>query len=368
MNLDGLLREGSLTDLTWYKNGLKQPGEITFHPESKNPNNVKPEAQNQWGYGDISPIFEEDIAGTVDRHIPEKDLGDVAPVVVFARNLMNQGAPALIVDREIKAKFTKDQMRQGLRGLRELFAMDGIIGRIAIDARGYESCELAKTAADRSPYKRHLKFVIGCSCGTPHMVPASAGDMELVASTGNVADDFLAMDETPYETKEIPYCRSTMMPLYASVDDLDPSGVNDLMVVVENVSGVPGDEAARLRMLDEKPIKKAQEIFRAIDKAAATQERRRYSEPVDASEFMMDSAENEIELFAETLPPLDVDSSAGDFMGQGIPSILAEIDEVDMTLDSQGTIFEGSDIIELDEIREAEAPLDIEMDESEISW
>jgi hypothetical protein len=367
MNLDGILREGSLTDLSWYKDGMKTPGEITFHPEgSKNPNNVKPEAQDQWGYGDISPIFVEDISGMVKRNIPEKDLGDVAPVVLFARHMMNQGASAPVVDREIKARFTKEEMRQGLRGLKSLLAMDGIIGRFAIDARGYENCNQAKQAAEKSPYKRYMKFIIGCSCGDPHMIPAQDNGLEMVASTGNVADDFFAMDES-YESKEIPHCRSTMLPLYASVDDLDPSWQNDLMVVVENLSGIPGDEAKRIRMLDEKPIKKAQMMFRAIDKIASTEGRQRYSEPIDASEFMIDTAENEIELVAES-QSIEIDASPGDFIGDDMPSILAELEDVDMTLDSQGTVFEGSDVIELDEVREAESDLDIDMEESEISW
>jgi hypothetical protein len=367
MNLDGILKEGSLTDLTWLEDGMLNPPEITFHPSDEGLNNVKPQAQDQWGYGDISPIFDENISGVVNRHIPEEDLGDVAPVVIFARHMMNQGASGPVIDREIKARFTKDEMHKGLRGLKRLFAMDGIIGRFAIDATGYPNCNQAKQAADKSPYKRYLKFVIGCSCGDPHMIPVQNEGLEMVASTGNVADDFFAMDES-YESKEIPHCRSTMLPLYASVDDLDPSWQNDLMMVVENISGVPGDDAKRIRLLDEKPVKKAQMIFKAIDRVASTEGRKRYSEPVDASEYMLDTADNEIELFTETMPDIEVDGSAGDFIGDEIPSILAELEEVDMTLDAQGTIFEGSDVIELDDEIELEPDIDIDLDDSEISW
>lgn len=366
MNLDGILKEGSLTDLTWLENGMLNPGEVTFHPSNEGLNNVKPDAQDQWGYGDISPIFDEEISGAVKRHIPEEDLGDVAPVVIFARHMMNQGATSPVIDREIKARFTKEEMRKGLRGLKSLFAMDGIIGRFAIDARGYENCKQAKQAADKSPYKRHLKFVIGCSCGDPHMIPVQDAGLEMVASTGNVADDFFAMDEAPYEVKEIPHCRSTRLPLYASIDDFDESWQNDLMMVVENVSGVPADEAKRLRMLDEKPVKKAQQMFKAIDRAASSG-RRRYSEPVDASEYMIEAAENEIELATEAMADIEIDAAPGDFIGDEVPSILAELEDVDMTLDSEGTIFEGSDVIDLDEMKIAESDIDIDMD-SELSW
>jgi hypothetical protein len=199
------------------------------------------------------------------------------------------------------------------------------------------------------------------------MIPVSDQGLEIVASTGNVADDFFAMDEKPHQLKTIPHCRSTMLPLYASVDDIDPSWANSVMTVVENVSGIPGDEASRIRLLDEKPVKKAQMMFKAIDKMASEVGRKRYSEPVNASQHMIDTAENEIELFAETMPSLDIDPSAGDFIGQEVPSILAELEDVDMALDSQGTIFEDSDIIDLDEIRTLEPELDIDMD-SEMSW
>jgi len=369
MNLDGILKEGSLTDLTWYEDGMKVPGEITFNPEgSKNPNNTKPEAQDEWGYGDISPIFDEDIAGTVDRHIPLQDLGDVAPVVIFARDLMNKGADAKTVDREIKANFTKEEMRQGLKGLKELIAMDGIIGRFAIDARGYDSCSHAKMAANNSPYKRYLKFVIGCTCGDPHMIPVSDEKLEMVASTGNVADDFFAMSDAPHEVKTIPHCQSTRLPLYASVDDLDPEWTNDLLTVVENISGVPAGELEKIKMLDAQPIKKAQLLFRVLDKIAEKKEVEKYSKSVDVSDFMIEAGENEIELSSEPLPDIDIDGTAGDFMGQEVPSVLAEAEDIDMTMNANGTIFEGSDVIELDDEIEIQADLDIDINESEISW
>jgi hypothetical protein len=369
MNLDGILKEGSLTDLTWYQDGMKNPGEITFNPEgSKNPNNTKPEAQDQWGYGDISPIFDEDIAGVVDRHIPLEDLGDVAPVVIFARDLMNKGADAKTVDREIKANFTKEEMRQGIKGLKELIAMDGIIGRIAIDARGYKNCEQAKRATENSPYKRYLKFVIGCTCGDPHMIPVADEKMEIVASTGNVADDFFAMSDAPHQVKTIPHCQSIRMPLYAAIDDLDPEWTNDLLTVVENISGVPAGELEKIKMLDAQPVKKAQTLFRVIDKIATDKEVQKYASQVDASEFMIEAGENEIELFAEAMPEMDIDGSAGDFMGQEVPSILAEIEDIDMAMDTQGTIFEDSDVIELDDEIEVQPDLDIDINDSEMSW
>lgn len=436
MNLDGMLKEGSLTDLTWLDEGMKNPGEVTFDPvenDVKNPNNVKPEAQEQWGYGDISTIFDDDNAGTVDRNIPEKDLGDAAPVVVFARNLMNQGATPSVVDRELKARYTKEDMRKGLRGLKELLAMDGIIGRIAVDARGYESCSQAMEATANSPYKNHIQFIIGCSCGDPQMIPVADEKQEIVAMSGNALDDFFA-DERVHQVKEIPHCRSTMIPLCASIDSIDPSWTEGLMTVVENISGLPADEAKRIRMLDEKPIKKVQMAFQAVDRIRAHTARRRYNDAVDASDHMMDTAENEIELFAtaqaeieidpvnhaiqhevvaepmievrqakvdmvaemteielggaahgqlegielseagdislfearESQAALNVDPTAGDYLGEEMPDILSSLEPVDMTMEASG-IFEDADVIELDTVKTALPELDVNMN-SEIEW
>lgn len=365
MDLTSMLREGSLTNLTeWSNDGLVRPGEITFDPEqygSKNPNNVKSEAQEQWAYGDISPIFEGDQAGMVDRNLPDDATADAGPVVLFARHLMNQGADAATVDRELKTHFAKEQVRSAATELRELFKMDGIIGRIAVDAHGYDDCQAALAATEHSPYKRFIKFVIGCSCGDACMIPVADQDLDMVASTGNPADDFFA-DDTAHGVKEVPHCPSTRLPLYAAIDDVDPSWVEDLLVIVDNITGNPGDKS------DGKPVEKAQAAFRAIDRAAAEQDRVRYSEPVDSSEYAIEAAENEVELAAKPLPPLDVDASAGDFIGEDAPSPLADEPSIDMTADTKGTIFEGSDVIELDQNREPKESVDVELNESEISW
>lgn len=364
MNLDSMLREGALTDVNeWWDEGLRENGEVTFDVaghNTKSPNNIKPEAQEQWGYVDISPIFDEKNSGTVERNLPEDTTEDAGKVIMFARHLMNQGATSSTVDRELKAHFTRQEMRCAATGLRELFEMDGIIGRIAVDARGYDSCKDALSAAEQSPHKRFIKFVMGCTCGDPQMVPVPDQELDVVASTGNAADDFFA-DETTHSAKEIPHCPSTRLPLYAAIDDLDPSWVEDLMVVVENITGVPGDTT------EDSPTEKAKKAFKMMDRVAANEGRQRYSGPVDASEYVIETAETEIELAPEPKPCLDVDPSAGDFLAHEVPSPLQDDTSVDMTPNLEGTIFEGSDEIDLDTVRETHEP-DVRLSESEIAW
>jgi len=364
MNLTSMLREGSLTDVgQWWGDGLVSPGEVSFDPEEygmKNPNNIKPEAQQQWGYGDISPVFDDNAAGTVERNIPKDNAGDV---ILFARDAMNRGANAATVDRELKARFPQEQMRKVASELKELFELQGIIGRIAVDARGYDDCKAALAAAEHSPYKRFIKFVIGCSCGDPQMIPVADEKLEMVASTGNAADDFFAA-EGPYEAREIPCCPSTRLPLYAAIDDVDPSWMNDLMIVVENITGEPGDS-------DDDTVEKVKSAFRALDRVAAERHRARYSEPVNASEYIVDAMENEIDAPAHLGDDSSVDVTAGmnDTMNEvDAPVHSGDDSSVDMTANMSGTIFEDSDVVDLDPVPEQQRPVDVDLGDSEIAW
>ena len=432
--------EGSLTDLRWMDDGMLNPGEVTYDPSgSKNPNNIKPEAQAEWGYGDISHVFDEPNAGEVGRNIPEADLGDVGPTIVFARDLMNQGAARDVVDRELKANFTKEDIRKSVPELKKLFAMEGLIGRVAIDARGYDNCEQALMRVARSPYLRFIWYVIGCQWGDPHMMQADDGSkIALVESSGNGIDDFFGEGEPQRIVKAatVPLCRSTHVRMFeGAMDDLDEQWMDDTLIDLSDVSGMSEADSGRIREMDSKPLERIKEAFRTIDRNQTELARMRYSEPVSASEHVIHAADNEIELAGIALPdidvdptnhaiqqivatepepefikqgsidmiaefsdfelsgatagplegielsdagdlslaperqaaaPLDIDHRAGDHMSDGIPvSILAEV-AVDMTMTPDG-IFAGCDEVALEQPRQAEADIDIDMN-SEMDW
>lgn len=339
MNLDGMLREGSLTDLGW----MRSPEEETFDIEElKAPNNIKEEAQTQWGYNDMSPIFTEDEPSGIVGEKPRKS----GQVVAFVRHMMNQGRTAFEIDREIKKRFVREEISAEVDGLREMFSLDGIVGRVAVDARGYESCKEAMMAAELSPHKGTLRFIMGCSCGEPQMVQVDDGRLDVVSSSGNATDDFLSISEC-HSANEVPHCRSTMLPLYAAVDDLDPSWVDDLMITVENVSGLPGDDVSRIRKMDKKPIEKVKEAFRKIDARSREEEAARYAGKVDSSEFRIEMAET---------------------IGGEVPNVLPRQEDVDMRVNLKGTFFEGSDVIELEDVKVPESDLEMSLDDSEMTW
>ena len=315
MNLTAMFKEGSLVDHRWWETGMVKPGEITFDPEAhdvKNPNNVKPEAQDQWGYGDISPIFDDPTAGEVDRMLPERAYGDAGPVIIFARDMMNAGAPLSAVKRELKAKYPQELLVASNDELQKLLDMDGVIGRVAVDARGYKSCEQALMRAAHSPYKHFIKFVIGCSCGDPHMVQADNGSkIRLVESSGNGIDDFFGSSE-PATVRQamVPHCNSTHVRMFeSSMDDLDEEWMDDTMIDIVNLAGLPEDESQRIRVLDAQPLEKVREAFRTLDRLRSKRAKVRYSEPVDASEHIIHAADNEIELMAAPVPFGEIDGT-----------------------------------------------------------
>jgi len=216
---------------------------------------------------------------------------------------------------------------------------------------------------------------------------------------------------------------------------IDEEWMDDTLIDLTNLSGLSETEAKRIRMLDAQPLERVKQAFLSIDRAKARKARKRYSEPVNASEYIIDTADNEIELSAspipfgdidmvdhglqqfadpepepelidvgdvdlfgemsdvdlsepgdqsqldmlwvdagdvtlypeETpLPPLDIDDVYGEASaGMEFPSILEEA-QVELGEPPTG-IFEGIDVIDLDDETDPEAPLDIDMN-SEIEW
>jgi hypothetical protein len=364
MNITGMIREGSLADHTWWDKGLIHEGVKSFDPAScgSESNNNKPEAEIQWGYQHIPVVYSDEMPDEVDRNIPEYAQGDAGMSIRFARDLMNQGASAEVIDRELRARFSKDALHADAEGLRELFSMDGLIGRILIDARGYNDCAEAVKLASRSPYKRFIKCVMGCECGDHHMVPVEDDVMEVVASTGNAVDDFFT-GQTPYEPRMVAHCRTTMLPVIAGIDDLDESWINKNMIDISDVLDTSKDNSV-IESGAESVISKIKSAFRNMDKARARKGRQRYSEPVDVSDHIIKACESEIEL----APLVEYDEIDANPIENSIDAdpMLDDV-VIDMT-EEHGGIFAGCDEIALDAQRESQADIDIELDDSSMEW
>lgn len=326
MNLDDVLREprsASLVDHDWWVEGLVKDGKPTYDPsENYRNNNMKDGLEIEWGYGTIEPKFSDDEhpvpSGGVDRNLPPEALGDAGPVIMFARDLMNRGFMGEELQRSVKAKFDQPSIRLAAKELHALFRMEGIIGRIAVDTRGYGNPKQAIAAIRNNPYKRFIKYAIAEQrAHEDYAWLPDTRDQGIVSSEscGNAIDDFftstVAEDKgRGHKARLVPHCKYTMMPIYGGMGDLDQSELDETLVELMNLTEMPDAKRDEIVHNDKYATntEKLQAAFRWLDKVAAAAKQRHYTQSVDASEFMIERRDQEIELFADNhMPELDVD-------------------------------------------------------------
>lgn len=316
MNIDDMMKDASLVDHEWMgeDSGLareEQPDILdpqSIENEIKNPNDIKSELEAEWGYGDISPTLgynekPEDTQRNISGNSEDTDKNQV---IKFARDLMNRGNTASVVDASLKKHFPTATLKKASKELRELFSMDGILGRIAVDSRGYESCDEAVKVASNSPYKRFIKYVIGCECGDPYMMPAlTEGENEDADSTGNSTDDFFAASDD-YVVPRVAHCPTSMMPLFGSAEKDIHKREAEYLTNIMNVTGLPHGIVEKLKKQKEKSVKKVQKAFCALDRMHEKRDKQKYSEKVDSSEHEIKPAENEVEFTEAPEGQMDV--------------------------------------------------------------
>ena len=386
--MDPTTKEASLVDHGWLGEGIVSPGREPFDATEETAGqdiDIKPDAEVEWGYGSMAPAWSDaaNQHNTVER-APEEQYGDAGDVIVLARDLMNRGATWTQVAQGLKGKFSKETLLAAKEGLRELVAMDGLIGRVMIDGAGYEDCSHALKAAQNSPYKNFIRYVTGCTCGDPVLMESSTGhQMESVVDVPeNATDAFFAAEEAPKASK-VPHCRKTMLPLISGQGDLDESEMDPTMIDLMNVTGLPEGETEKVMKKKGKGLKKWQHAFQAADRLLESQEEEKYAGPVDVSEHRIDVSDQEIELAGavdlsqldvqltneedlnsillaeqkEAPAALDVDEKAAAIE----PDIISfSPQEVEMTQFHEAE-FEGIDDFELDAPQDLKAELDVSM-------
>ena len=307
MRKDAAVEDHSLVDHTWL-----QDGSVMDLSSLRNPNNVKPQVEVEWGLGGPDIDLNEP-AGAVRRNIPEENLGDANAVILFARDMMNRGCRGRQVTAALRAKYPPALLVKASKGLRAMFQLEGIVGRIMVDARGYKDCRAALKRTANSPYKRFIKYVYGCHCGDP--VHLHANDERIVgsveASSGNGFDDFLAAKEAAGSL--VSHCRSTLMPLMAA-GDLDKSMLDDTLVEMMNLTPVPQGVVKKVWAMPISNLAKMRAAFRWLDCQVDAAEDAKYAGKVDSSEFQIRRADNELDIFDAPMAEMDVDGTNPDLM------------------------------------------------------
>lgn len=308
MNLTALFaKDAALNDLSWMEtDGLARRGEPYLSLEGvKNPNNVKPQLEMEWGLGGPNVDLDEP-AGVVQRNLPEDAEGDAGGAIVFARDMQNRGFRASQIIKALKVKYAVSTLKKAEAGLRDQFSMDGVVGRIAIDGRGYRNCQEALKAAANSPYKRFLKYVIGCECGDPHCIPVSDAPFSQFDSSGNGIDDFFSASAEPKKAM-VSHCRTSMLKILSSQGDLDQSELDSTMVEMMNTTGMPSGVAASVKSLTCSNLHKVRNAFRIMDIQKDRAESAKYAGKVETAEFKLKKADYEVELGGLPLEDLEVD-------------------------------------------------------------
>jgi hypothetical protein len=378
---DAALEDHSLVDHSWWGDtGLSRVDDPILNIDSvRNPNNVKPQLEVEWGLGGPNIDLNEP-AGVVKRNIPEEDLGDADAVVLFARDMMNRGLRGRQVVASLRTKYPPALLAKASAGLRDIFSMEGLIGRVMVDARGYPSCREAMKAAMNSPYKRFVKYVFGCSCGDPHLLPAQENSVigEIKASSGNAFDDFMAGDKSA--SQFVSHCRSTMMPILASQGDLDKSFLDDTMIEMMNLTPVPESVIRQTQAMSTSNLGKLRAAFRWLDKRLDAAEDAKYAEKVDAGEFKIRRADNELDIFGPPQSEMEIDGTNPSLMTDieseaafltnfdgpnSLPGILDDIEVADRTDRAQVPVelMDGDNPAELGLREETLAPGQLELDE-----
>lgn len=354
MNLDDMLKEASIIDHSWYDSQVGLSGvDVNISSKMHEPNNSKPELEVEWGEGGPSIDIEDE--NVVERNIPEGDT-ETSGVILFARDMMNRGMMGEELIAALKDRFDTKTMTAEQDALREQLGLQGFVGCVAVDGRGYKSCKEALASAENSPYKNSISFVIGCSCGDSLEIPVTGEDMTLVESSGNSMDDFMASDGQ-YEPKAVACCPTTRLPIVSAQSDIDDDHMAPAVIDLMNVTGLPAGDLDEIEASDASWQEKVKRAFKASYRAAKTAKKAQYAEKVDASEHRLQQADNEIELTSEAAGQIDLEADVADIE---LEASGFEVQDIDMGQDLSG-IFEGSDEVALDEAKEAKAQLDVDI-------
>jgi hypothetical protein len=361
MRKDAAVEDHALVDHSWYQNGgglARKEDEILNVESMRNPNNVKPQLEMEWGMGGPDINLDEP-AGVVTRNIPTENIGDAGSVILFARDMMNRGYRGRQVSAALKKRFPPALLASASKGLRGMFALEGLVGRVMVDARGYKNCQAAMKAVANSPFKRFVKYVYGCSCGEPHLLPANeTGFIDPVEQTsGNAFDDFLAGEKTT--SKMAAHCRSTMMPIMASQGDLDKSFLDNTMIELMNLTPVPQSVVKKVWAMKVSNLARARAAFRWLDRQVDAAEDAKYAGKTNAGEFHIAQADNEISFS---------DAPQADMMVDGTnPSLMTDIEDPG---DAPATNFAGPTALpgildDVDVIGQADGQIPVELMDEE---
>lgn len=358
---DGIPKEASLMDLTWLDDGLLKPGAgKTFDPTGPigtQDHDIKPALEHQWGYHHIDPIFSEQ-----DKLEPTSaPSSSSVPLEIekWLRDQMNMGVQGKALNAKLNAKFTKENIKEAKDVIASMQPLQGVVGCFAIDGRGYKSCKVAMELAKKSPFKRYIKYVIGCNCGTPHKIEHNSLQKLVSASDVETSSiDSFINDNTVHATTYTDHCASTALNILANDDGINDDDVDKDVTDLQELGGLTASDVSKVKSLKASNIERLRHAFMlviirrqtpaAVDGGNSAQ---------DVKDYTMETAPHNIDLNPEFKNQhVNIEDRLDQNIEPIAPFIPQEV-ELSQFLDPE---FEGTDNIELNNQKAPESPLDID--------
>lgn len=393
MNLNNMFRDASLNNLQWLNNPE------TYAPQNKD-NDKKDDLELQWETGNFDPTFEP--SPEAIKNNPQTN--DTAEIVQKTREWLNQGMTKDEVVVLLLSSYPKEAISQAKTACAKVFHLSGILGRVAVDVTGYKNPKDALKHASLSPYKKHIKYVVGYSGDNVSRMtisPKSVVGSVVEGSAGNATDAFFAND-TKVATETRAFCNELMMPILAHSFDLDPSEMDKTLIELNAGGYLSSAEIKAVTAKFKTPYSQIKHAFLLIDAKKKAKLASKYEGKVAVEQFKIAKSDTPIEFNkVSKLAKVDVDDMAKPKQGNiALPASMpdekvsiekdagldvsiakAEKDEEmnlkegslditiagenekDLDVDASGFVaktFKGGDEFDLDAEKEVEGSLDID--------
>ena len=391
MNLNEMFKDASLNNLQWLRDG------ITVVPNSKD-NDTKDDLELQWNYGDLG----EDYSASPEAEKMPTPCDSTGEIVQKAREFLNQGLATNQIWTVMLQSYTPEEVTVAKKAWadQKMSNLDGIVGKIALDVRGYSDLKDALRHASKSPFKKFIKYVVGYKGDNVLKIAMNTKDFIAEAeSCGNATDDFLA-SETKTANKKT-FVKELMMPVLAHSFDLDDSEADSTLIELSGANHITEADIKDLKANHKTAYSRIRAAFQLIDQKKQKKASSDYKGKVNIAEHVILKADNEIEFEGEAMPAIQVDDVAlptsedvnfpvndlGEVEVEKDCGMIANVSaakkkslafeikkasldinvakEKEASLEVDGGVFheaefEGIDGVDVDDVKKSEAPLDID--------
>ena len=347
MDLTSMMRDTSLTNLEWLNNAE------TYIPQDKDIDQ-KDNLEVEWGGGASVSSLELPRTTIEDEMDIIDSSHDVSTLLEYVNVLLHQGITREQIMQQAKFRFPPETISEAGSHLEEAFQMEGIVGCVAIDLRGRKKHKAIIQAAAKSPWKKHIAYVLmdeNQADGSSFVSHRCASNTSL--ESGSI-ESFFAAEESEDNSQAI--YEPLDLPVITSREDLDDEYYDQTMIDLVNVSGVTEDEAKEIYVSSGDAYEKLRSTFRlAMIRRDAVKEQSSSAKDRSAeyAAYSLDGTVGEIEYNdVEVAEPVSITETSS------VPLEIAMSDAIsDLDLEDSPS---GMSVVELDDEPEDEGEIDIE--------